>query len=415
MNAPFAAQFDADIGGAAFQLEGYTFSGDPVLDAEGTRYGTKLTYQLDGTLWATDAEDLPVVLDAFEASCETDGADLTITGSGETLEFLDASECIDGPTVKFGYGGDRGDNYQSVTVTVEAVRAVDPDADGILSAITEAARHQVNLESFETITYRGEVRTTGTPAASLVVLTGFGGIGPMIPVRPAGWQRTYSYEPNDADTECRWEATVTELAEAFPLDATMVDGERTISTEYDEHNRQITRYAYTYAGPGAEAWMDARHALLRQAGGLRRASISVTAHKTVSVSGTFEVLAGRDGKGDQVNLLSLVETISHARSGPLLREARYPGTTPLIVQDAQPGYVYQQAGRAVGLAVFPQAPAMKFAAANLVDKEIVPTRTSDVEYEVAWRYTFLFATIQNVALPSQRTDSTGVYAGGEAW
>lgn len=398
-----------NVGTAWLTLLGYTKDAEPVLDAGGARTATKVRFTCAGEIEAADAAALPAALAAFAADANTDGRDFVITAHNVERERLDAADCLAGPTVRYAYTDEQGHNLQGVQLTVEATVAA-AGSGGVLSG-RESTRVAVNLEGLQTVTISGTVQTTGDPAASVVVLTGTGEPPePRIPARPAGWQQTHSYEIEPGDTECRYEVTQTQLVNAYPVNGInpadrVVDGEETITTEYDAHNRAVTVYAYTYTGTYAEGYLDAMHATLRAAGGLQRASLAVTHHKTRQASGTFHVLAGRAG-----DLLELTETISHARSGPLLAELRYPGTTPIVYQAATPGYVYQQSGRAVGRSRYPQPPPYKFAAANLSEPpEVVLTRASDCEWETSWRFTFLFATEQATQAPSSRADSPGFF------
>ncbi len=411
--AEFDSILSCTIGTSSFQLTGYTKSADGIYDDAGSRIGTKIAFGCDGEIIAADASALASALAAFEADASTDGANFSISGHGIIKEQLLAADCTEGPIVKFAYGSEQGHNCQSVSFTVEGTKAVDPNEDGILSS-TQRTQTQVNLEGLKVVTISGKVITTGSPTASTVVLVGVGAEPvPLIPTRPAGWQQTYSYNVNENDTECSYEVTQTELVNEYPASGgdpvdRVVDGERTVSTSYDEHNRKTTNYNYSYTGPHAEAYIESMHTSLRGANGLVRASISVTYHKTLQATGQFEVLNKRTG----TNLLELTETISHARSGPLLKEVRYAGTSPLIIQTEQAGYLYTQSGRAIGLQQYPQPPAYKFAVANLADApEIAVNRPNDNEFETTWRFRYLFPTEQSMQFPSARSGSPGFYGG----
>jgi len=93
----------------------------------------------------------------------------------------------------------------------------------------------------------------------------------------------------------------------------------------------------------------------------------------------------------------------------VLEEYRYAGTTPLIVQAATPGWLYRQAGRAIGVGQHPAAPSPAFATANMTAREIVLGKPNEVERETTWRFEFLYPTQQDYVLPSSRDDSHGFY------
>ncbi len=402
MNAPFSSILTCSLATASLQVTGYAKSAEGVFDDAGVRVGTRVSFDLDGQVWAASVAELASALAALQAAAATDGADFSITASGATvLEQVLASDCAQAPRVALAYGDSQGPTHQDVRLTVEAVLAADDQA-GVIS-VTETTSTAVNHEGLRTVTIDGTVRVSAGTDLSAAVLA-------RVPARPAGWQQTYSYQvggSGDAALEGTYQVVQTELVAEFPASGgdRVVDGERTITTALDEHNRQVTTTAYSYVGPYAQDYVEAQHAALRAAGGLLRAEISVTAHKTLTATGRFDVLTAR-GAG----VLELVETVSHARSGPLLREVRYPGTTPLIVAEADPGYAYSQAGRAIGLRAYPQPPAYLFAEANLAEApQVVFSRPNDQEFETAWAFRFLFPDEQATAFPHDRTGSGGFY------
>lgn len=380
--ATFDSILTCNLGPSSLQLERYGKSAEGVYDDAGNRYGTRVRYECVGEISAASNAAMISALASWHTAASTDGGNFSITAQSSVKEQLLAADCIEGPDVKYQYDDRQGHNRQGVTFSVEGVIA--EDTSGIMTE-TQSVQTQVNLEGLQTITTSGTVRTTGTPAASTVFLTGSGGVGPLLPAEAAGWQLTYQYTANDDDSQCDYSATQTEMVdgESYPDDGAgnaIVDGERTYTVSYDEHNRKITRYSYTFVGPYASTYLENRHTALRAAGGLRSASIATTKYKTESARGDFEILGNRDGD----DVLELTETISHSRSGPLLREVRYPGTTPVIVQDEQSGYSYEQSGRAVGLQEYPQPPAYSFDSDYLADPpEITLTRNNDNEFETS--------------------------------
>ena len=183
----------------------------------------------------------------------------------------------------------------------------------------------------------------------------------------------------------------------------IVDGEWTIRTEYDEHNRQVQTNTYDYVGPGAWEYVTAQQAGLRAAGGLIRAEVSVTNHKTAHAVGMFTVLMSRDATG----VLELVETVTSERSGPLLKELTYPGLAPVVIQCDQPAYVYEQAGRAIvlGAGGWPTPPPALYDPTCLVSgPDTAFERLNDTEYACTWRYRFIFAAHQPLYSPSTRAN-----------
>lgn len=402
--ADFTTTFSCTVGGTAFQLTEYSKSAEGLFDAANNRVGTRVSFECKGEIAVSDATALAAALAAFQTSASGDNVDFSITGFSVLKEQLLAADCIEGPRVRFAYEGDQGHNYQQVRFTVEGVRKVDPNSDGILSDLAKVST-RTNLEGLAVVVLSGQVQTVGgATLASTQALT-------HNTTRQSGWQQTFAYDRDELDRVCTYQLTQTQLLAEYPTGGAennrVVDGERTVSSAYDEHNRAMTRYSYSYVGPYAETYVNDRHTALRAAGGLVRASISVTGHKTAQATGEFEVIAAR-GSG----VLELEERISHARSAPSLREQRYPGTTPLIVDDSTPGWVYEQSGRAVGLRVYPAAPAYAFldgqgAPSNLASKETILNRPNDQEFETSWRFTFLFATEQAIAHPHDRTGSGG--------
>lgn len=392
---------ECSVGPSTLELSGYSKGGQAVLDERGNRYATRISYTCTGTLRTSSASALATALGQFETACQGEDLDFSVSCFGSVAEQLLSADCIDGPRVQsFSYGAVAGHNLREVSFVVEGTRYHDGDADHILSE-TSTTRTSYNVEGLRTVATTGRVVTDGTVDASVGVLAD------KIPAEEAGWKLTYSYTLNDDADECDYEATRQELVNSYPAGAetSIVDGERTISTSYDDHNRKIVSYSYTFVGEYAQTYIDALHTSLRAAGGLRSASISSTYYQSRTVTGQFEVIDSRSGG----SVLELTERISHSRSGPLLDELPFPGTTPLIIQAETPGYIYEQSGRAIGLGVFPQPPSYAFASANLESRDVTTSRINDTECEVSWRFTFRFAAEQDVQLPSQRSDSAGSY------
>ncbi len=410
--APFDTILSTSVGTNAFQLLSYTRSGRPRLDSEGKRRGTEIRFTLDGEVQAADAAGLASALAAFAADLEAaEATDFSISAHGALKEQLVADDLLEGPHFAFEYAEAGGHNVQPVRVGVEAVRASDPGEDGVASDTT-TYRYAVDHEGLASVAIAGRVETDGDPAASTVVLEGVGEEPmPKVPERPEGFRQTYEYETDSEDKVCSWRVVQAELAEEYPVDPDVptdrvVDGERTVATTFDRHNRQVTHYHYDYRGAGAEGYVSARHDALREGGGLVRARISATGHQQTRVVGDFEVVAARQADGP----LELAETISHARSGPVLEERRYPGTTPLLVQAAEAAWVYEQSGRAVGLSEYPEAPWPKFDQDHLAEApQITLSRSSDQEFETSWRYRFLFTEEQPLEEPGGRSHSPGTY------
>jgi hypothetical protein len=365
--------------------------------------GTKVRIECQIEIAPGIATSLPNDLTDFEAWL-ADLATAEIKLRGTRIEYLVASACIDGPHYSFRYLNEAGERFQMASIIIEATLKPATGASYTHSATTRTA---VNNEGLEVVTVAGQIVTDGDPAASTVLLAGTGA-GPILPARASGWQRTYEYEVDQANATCQYTCVLTELLAEYPSSGgdRVVDGERTVSSEYDEHNRCLTRYSFSYVGPWAADEIEAQHTTLRAAGGLLSARIAETTYKTASATGEFVVLSQRDVG----QVLELNETVSHGKAGPLLREVRYAGTTPLIVQDAPAAWSYTQAGRAVGLGDYPLPPDPLFAEANLAEEpEIVLSRPNDHEFETAWRYRFLFADEQSIAAPHGRDGSEGYY------
>jgi hypothetical protein len=349
---------------------------------------------------------MPDVLRAFEAALDEDLTAFEITGAGTVLENVAASDLAEGHFSRgYRYGDLRGPALQEVMFEVAGTLVNDPDSDGVL-AETEAARWDVGLEGLRTCRLSGTITTAPLTQASAHF------VDEHTPQADPEWQITYGYEVNETDTECRWEVTSTELLAVYPTSGgdRVVDGEKIVSQQFDEHNRKVTRTEYSYTGPYAKDYVEAQHTALRSAGGLLRAQVSWTTHKTLQATGSFEVLTCRAGTGETADLLEASEQISHSRSGPVLREVQYPGTTPLIVLADQAAYLYEQSGRAVGLRKYPQPPAYSFDVAALEGPpEITLTHLSDQEFETTWRFRFLFAAEQTVQKPHGRASWPGFY------
>ncbi|MCE5280204.1 MAG: hypothetical protein ABFD92_00030 [Planctomycetaceae bacterium] len=408
MAAPFTAVLSSSIGVADLQLLSYSKSIEPQFDQAGRPYARKITYRCDGEIASDTKAALATALTAFQSAMTGGPVGFTITGSGTGRESVAALDCLDGPRFSGRYAGSAGPTHQGVSFEVEAVVAfTSADEDGLLSD-EYSARKSVNHEGLLVITMTGKAYVRPLKSASSYV------VSRAIPERPAGYQQTYDYQVSESDLACDYSVTQTQLLNDYPADANppgdrVVDGERTITTDYDEHNRKVTRYQYAYVGPYALTYVEAQHAAIRAAGGLVRASIATTHHKTQSVNAAFEVMACRN-EDDEAGVLEMAEEVSHTRSGPLLQEYRYPGVSPLIAQAADCAYLYEQSGRAVGLGVFLQEPPPLLAAANYLEAPAITVRrVDDVHTETTWRYRWLFASEQAVTLPSQRSDVPGVY------
>jgi hypothetical protein len=383
------------IGSTGREILAYTKDAQGVYD-ENVRTGTRVTLDCQLEIAATPGVSLPQALAAFGAWA-VDGADVQIKLRGTAIEHIAPAACREGPRVAYKLSDDAGESHQIASLAVEALLG---PATGTPASSSQSTRTAVNLEGLRTITTTGQVSAVSAASAAALAL---------LPARPAGWQRVYEYEVNADDTVCKYSCTLTELIAEYPAGGgnRVVDGERTISREYDEHNRLVTRYSCAYVGPWAAGELAAQHAALRAAGGLVSAHISETTHKTQACTGEFSVLAARVGGGE---VLELTESVSHARSGPLLREVRYAGTTPLVVQEAAAAYMYTQSGRAVGLAAYPTPPEPVFDDDNLAEApEIVLSRPNDHEFETSWRYRFLFVADQGVQAPNGRAGSEGYY------
>lgn len=408
--ATFDSIMNCSIGGTAFQLLSYTKSRrrtytDALLAQE------EIQFQLTGEVQAANVGALATALAALEESCE-DGTDLTITGlNNVNLDGLAASTVTFGPRYDISYGADQSATHQQVTITATGVIDMATEAgggelgEGVLS-VTQTITTSKNAEDLPTITTKGTVTTeAGTSAVTEAVTLIPAGIeGPYV-------RTQYQYEQeNAADTKASYTVSYQQLVAAYPTYSgqSVVEGEATISTSTDAHNRLIVTYTYQYVGTYAEAYINDRLATLRATGNLVRANIESTVHKSRSVRATFEVLGCRDS--GTADLLELTETIRNQRSGPLLDQRIYSGTNPLIFKLPQAGILYVQSGRAIGLKKYPKPPDKKFSAAYLVDESINFNRLNDQEFETTWEFPFLFASEQSVVLPSDRSDNNGFYS-----
>jgi hypothetical protein len=400
--ATFDNIMNCSVGGTAFQLMSYSKSERAVYDVDGNRIGADVEFSLTGELQAADLAGLASALAALETSCRTDGASLTITGlNNANLDGLAASSCIDGgPHYTYKFDNEQGHNYQSVSVAAVGRIAAD-DESGVLSH-TYTASTSYAPDGLKTIATRGHVITLPGESAETKAIE-------FTPDAPDGsWARTAMEHStaNTADTEADYSVTYAQLVTEYP-DPNILDGEWTVTSDYDAHNRKVLRYEYQYSGSGAESYLNTIHAQLRSAGGLVRASIRLAKHKSRTVAATFEILTPRVG-GDY--LLELQEQIRAARGAPRLAAKTYAGTVPLVYQLPDGPFAYVQAGRAIGLAKFPEPPAYKFDEIFLADEAMNTNRLNDVEYETTWEFTYLFPSkAAAVVLPSTRADSKGFY------
>lgn len=397
----FEGVLGCSVGGDNFRLIDYGKSADAAIGTGGLRTGTNYTITLTGEILVDAQADMPAALAAFEtAVLDADGDTLVITAHGDPLETIDAEGCTSGPILKYAYGSGRGATWQPVTITATCTSSGDGEGEGVASSET-TVRTSWNVEELRTVRTSGRIVTTTVSATGAALAA--------MPALADGWQdTTYSTSANDADTLCTWESTQTELVAAYPLPtggAAIVDGERTITTTRDGHNRETTVESCRYVGPGAEDYVHERLALRMAGGGLVRSSIAITRHKTETATATFEVLGAANG-----DLLELTETVGRTRSGPLLREQSYAGTTPLIFQEADRAYVYTQSGRAVGLMRYPRPPAFLFPGSQVVADPIRHERPSDREFITTWDFRFLTTELLH-KFPNDREGSPGFYAG----
>jgi hypothetical protein len=398
----FDAILKCAIGGAydsALQILEYTKGVEGVFNEAYQRIGSKVTYKCQGEVSAASESDLIDALAAFASWAAQDNNDFSITTGSGMIEQLLFADCPTGIRVKFDYEPEQGGRCRKVSFSVEGQQKGSAVA-GLLSFEYKTSLDR-NLEGLSTIVQSGHVVTDGTLSASDYFLD-------HIPAGPGGIvQRTLRVQANETTNDATFEVRYSPLLTAYPATSgTVIDGERTISTSYDEHNRQVTTNTYDYVGPGASAYVTAQCTALRAAGELMRAEITTTTHKTARATGRFEVLACRDNS----NILELVERTSHGAAGPLLRELRYMGLSPVILQADPSVFIYEQSGRAIGKAVYPMAPPYKFDNSALMEApEVVLERTNDGEYSVSWRYRFMYAVAHVMVLPSARTDSSGVY------
>lgn len=401
----FGTIFGCSLGGMAFSLRGYTKSAESILDGDGLRIGTKYGYVLSGEIVVATADLLGAALAAFETNClAAEATAFSITAGTQTLESLAAASLHDGPHIKFAYQSDRGATYQSVTITVDG-STVGGESGGIIGSVSSSSvsvKLAVNSEGLKSYVSTGTVVTTQGTSASAAFLTA------TLPAWNSGWVLNYDYQANTADTQCGYTITRTELVSSYPSsgDDHVLDGECTISHAYDEHNRTVTRYSYDYVGSYAATYIAARHTALRSAGGLLRASINQTTHKSRHTTGEFEVLSSRDGYG----LLELTETVSQSKSAPLLRELRCAGSPPLLVLDAASAWVYEQSGRAVGRGQYPHEMSPLWSADNYAEyPQITMERISDNEFATSWRYRWLFTAAQAAQYPHARPSAPSFY------
>ena len=255
-----------------------------------------------------------------------------------------------------------------------------------LSLLTKTAK-ATNLEGLITFTLAGEVVTPpGTSAQAYITAS-------QIPACPDRYQQRYTIDGGWNDERASYSIVQQQLIADFPVgdSGAVLDGEWTLRTETDEHNRKVQIYAYDYTGPYAGDYVTAQLATLSAAGGLTRSSITVTHHKTQHAVGEFSVLAANDG----TTTLELVETVSSSQSGPLLVEHRYPGAAPLLLVGEQSCFAYTQSGRAIGTGGFVTAPSPIFDAGNYsAAPRIGHTQLNNIEYETTLEYAFLFTAAQ---------------------
>jgi hypothetical protein len=395
------------VGG--LQVTSYSKTAEGRYDEAGLRTSTARKLTVKGYVEAADVAAQAAALAALEAEVNEFTGDFTISAGEATLETFDASDSGMPLRLTLAYGDTRGPTYQDVTIEVETEEPAGGNLNSVTSE-TEKCSTERNLENLATIRWSGTIKTGGATSASGRFLSNH------VPDAIPSWTLTYSYEKNETDTECRYEIVETQLVAAYPVSgmtgSRVVDGEYTLETSYDNNNRQVQRHQYSYVGPYALAFLNARHDALRSAGGLQSASISVTTHKTQQATGTFEVLTSRAGVayGEVIDLLEMQETITHGRTAPLLRDIQYAGTTPLIVQEAASGFLYEQAGRAVGFKRYPQPAPYSFDVANLAEEPAITfTRGAGDEYVTEWRFRFLYALNQDKRYPHARSACPGFY------
>lgn len=390
--AAFDAIMQCNLGHAGLILTGYQKSSEGVYDESGVRTATRVSFRCSGEIESASVAAHASALAGWEAIFRNkDGADFSITAGGILKEQLLAADCSEGPTYKSDYDGPAGALTQGVSFTVSGTVPAAVTA-GVIEE-SQKVKTAVNVEGLSATNTSGTIRTMGGTSAGEYF------IDTVLPAATiAGTQRSYDYETNATDTACTYTINQVALLTAYPVsgDSAVLDGERTIATRYDGHNRKITSYNYSYVGPYAQTYVENMHATLRAAGGLLSASISHTVHKTQSCTGQFEVLARRN---TGTSILEFSESLALQRSGPLLAEIATAGTTPLLVRQPQRCFVYTQQGRAVGLGGYPAAATPLLSVNYLLDESTRMSRSGD-DYVREWTYTFMYVASQSGLVPT---------------
>ncbi len=389
------------FGPASLRLTGYRRSDEAILNGQGDRTGTALTIECTGELVAEDASGLAAALDAWHDALATSGFDFSITRGGATVEQIEADDCTRGPHVQGAYtDAAPGPASQGVqfTVTAETTAGATGSGDGELGA-TREVRTEVDETGVTTITTTGEVRTADGTSASDAAAA-------KVPDRDVAYALRYeTRRANSDDTEARYSASQRQLASAMP-NGGLYTGERTLSTRWDDNRRELTTTRWDYAGPGAAAYVAAQVAAARAAGGVRTATYEELTHGEQRARGSVETVAGAGGD----ELLELTETLTRARTGPLLEARSYPGTTPLIASGDTPAWRYEQTGRAVAVGRYPRPAQPSFAEQHYAEAPQITTRKlSELEGETAWTYVYLFESEQGRSTPAAEPD--GFYGG----
>lgn len=373
----------------AIRLAGYRRSDEGVYDGDGTRIATKTVLTISGELMAADKASLHAAIASLRTQCNAEGKDVRIVAGGDARDQILAADCLEGPHVNLSYDDPTALMHQGVTIAVEALtdQDVPEPEDGVVSLRYDTTI-ALDAEGLATTTERGELRTRAAGAAAKAVA--------KRPDASAAAVITFEHQANSVDTKATWQSHIVQLATPLPAED-VFDGERSITTAVDRAtNRKVVTYNYDYTGSGASAELDAVLAALAAAGGLVSSSMTVDVHKANRATLTATVLSGYD----QTALLEISESIRVFRAAPLVEARSYAGTTPLVVSAAQPAYVAEQSGRAVGLSSYPSPADKRYGTDNLAEDDVQRYRVSNLEFETSWRYVWLTVDAPATRLPT---------------
>ena len=371
---------------------------NPVFDANDVCYGSEVTIDCECNFEAASAAETKSIMSKIIELANLTSGRLEICSYNGAKEILASVECIKPPRMSLQHTGGTA-TYREIKLSFTAILRHSANLTGVHHSYS--ASFTVNAEGLLTRQITGEIITSSGISASSK-------LGELLPAKQTGYNRTnYNYKVDTADQKLEYSASDTQLVVAYPAKTNpanqydaIVDGEKKVATTYNDFGK-IQRYNYNYVGAYALDYVTAEHARLLAAGGLVRAAIETSVHKSMQVTAQFEVVVG-----DANSIVDFSETLKYSHSKPKLGEINYPGHAPQIFKAAPSTYVIEQSGKAAAVGKFPQAADYLFAADNLMSEDFGYQRRSKDVCEISWSYKFLFSAAPTKIAPTKTITKT---------